>query len=196
MTLEKLQQTAIDAIGRYRQSTGADRTEFLREAARAMAEARGHFFREDGEADWTGSSAAFRAWSREVMTWANVPASEVSALQSLLRYHAGNALREILTRDQLEHYGLAVDSPRERQANRHRRASDTLSLFGPGAAGKRIRDTGDIVAALETIEDVLIRIDPPSEPEQLLAVRKAAVGVQLLAERIAQPKKKPDGSMW
>ncbi|WLZ10617.1 hypothetical protein [Arthrobacter phage SWEP2] len=146
---------AINALRRYYAAPESERTECLRETARSFVAARQHFFTREGEPDWLGRTYAYRSWVREVMGAANIPADDLPTIQSAIRYHTGNALREQLSEDEMDALGLKHSSPRERSVEKRERNSETLALFGGGSA---ITDADDVVRAAALVETFTRRI--------------------------------------
>ncbi len=131
--LNDLQSQAVSSLRRYYTVADNERTETLRETARAFISAREHFFTREGAPDWLGRTYAYRSWVREVMSQASVPGSDLSTIQAAIRYHTGNVLRDRLDDGALEELGLRSASPRERSVEKRERNSETLALFGAGA---------------------------------------------------------------
>src|SRR3712207_8497764 len=57
---------------------------------------------------------AYRMWVRETYSLANVPAERLNAVQSAVRYHAGNILRELLSEEEQADLGLTKRSEERR----------------------------------------------------------------------------------
>lgn len=182
-SLAELHNAAVDALKAYQTGPENDRTDHLRAVARHVVAARPHFFTKDGEPDWLGRTYAYRRWIREVMTLANVPASDTSTVQAAVRYHTGAALRAKLTPEQLEDLGLRVESPRERSALKREAYNATLAIFSGG--GAELTDPEEIVAALRTMEAVLRRIVPPTSRRDASAVQAAAESVYTTVATLA-----------
>ncbi|AYN58506.1 hypothetical protein HOU70_gp25 [Arthrobacter phage Liebe] len=162
VSLSSLRDTATTALGRYYTGAESDRTARLRETAQAFVAAREFFFTREGLPDWLGRTYAYRRWVREVMDLARVPADDLPTIQSAVRYHTGNVLREHLDPDTLDALGLKHSSPRERSVEKRERNSGTLSLFGGGAA---ITDPDDVVRAAALVETFLRRLDLAGSPK-------------------------------
>jgi hypothetical protein len=104
-------------------------------AAHDILNLRRTFTRRDGLPDMTGSTYAYRRAIGEIMSATNCTTEERAKLQATLRYHVGNLLREHLSEDELQEYGLVQESPREAsaRARQHRgRIFQALSEEEPG----------------------------------------------------------------
>lgn len=100
------------------------------EIGKLLAEARvNHFTNADkGIPDYQGRSMAFRRWYGEILDDLNLPKQERSNLASAIRYATGNALRQVLTDDQLEEAGLKKISPKERGSKSYAKISAPYRL--------------------------------------------------------------------
>lgn len=100
------------------------------EIGKLLAEARvNHFTNADkGIPDYQGRSMAFRRWYGEILDDLNLPKQERSNLASAIRYASGNALRQVLTDDQLEEAGLKKISPKERGSKSYAKISAPYRL--------------------------------------------------------------------
>ena len=154
--LGDIQHDATSAIATSLTASDAERTSHLKAAARALVDAREHFFTRSGEPDWLGRTYAYRTWVREVMSRAHVPNDEITNLQAAIRYHSGNALREKLDGDEVEALGLRKESPTERSRENRERASATLQFF---TAGPELIDPAEIRAVCRLIETALGRVN-------------------------------------
>lgn len=186
--LDDLQRQAVSSLGRYFTVPESERTEALRETAGHFISAREHFFTREGAPDWLGRTYAYRSWVREVMSEARVPSDDISTVQSAIRYHTGNVLRDRLDDDTLDALGLRPSSPRERSVEKRERNSETLALFGGGSA---ITDAGDMLQAAKMIETFLRRVriselTPTERKDVVVALREACKRVDLIAEEAAR----------
>ncbi|UDL14632.1 hypothetical protein SEA_KEALII_26 [Arthrobacter phage KeAlii] len=155
-SLSDISDDATSSIAASLSASEAQRTEFLKNAARALVEGREHFYTREGEPDWLGRTYAYRTWVRELMSKAHVPSDEVTNLQAAIRYHTGNVLRERLDGDVIESLGLKKQSPRERSVEQRGRAAETLNFF---TGGPEIADPEDIQAICKLIETALHRVN-------------------------------------
>lgn len=170
-SLAELQKVAIKALTRSLRASDAERTECLRDTARAFVDAREHFFTKEGDPDWAGRTYAYRTWVREVMSDARVPNDILSSTQAAVRYHTGNVLREKLDDDELNRLGLRKESPRERSVEKRERTSEALSLVSGGQA---IDSLDDVLAATSAVIGILKRIDLTKlTPEERAVADKA-----------------------
>jgi hypothetical protein len=154
--LRTIENDLVKALQTY-VADGMVGTESLRAAAEASVAAREHFFTADGEPDWLGRTHAYRTWSREMFTRAGVDPTELTKLQSSVRYHVSAALRERLSEDVREDLGLRAETARERSAERHGKNVEVLSIFGGGGA---IQDAATVAKALRMMDAALHRVDP------------------------------------
>ena len=106
----KRAEAVLDALGRLHEDAS---TTAYREAAHAIVELR-RKFEIAGTPDWTGRSAEYRELIERLYRQAEVPADSDANVQSKLRYHIGNVLREVAPPEELEVLGLAVQGPRGR----------------------------------------------------------------------------------
>ncbi|MCM2391725.1 hypothetical protein [Streptomyces albipurpureus] len=65
--------------------------------------------------DWLGTTSAYRQVVADMYRQAGIPADSKDRLQSAVRWHVGNLLRQTLTARQVERLGLLPTSPLERQ---------------------------------------------------------------------------------
>lgn len=103
-----------------------ERAPLLRRAAGHLVELRGLYTTRDGDPDWRGQSWAYRQAVGEVYAEAGLEPDD--PLKVALRYHIGNALREDLTEEQLEHAGLTLKPPRERMSWRYKRGANNAEF--------------------------------------------------------------------
>lgn len=155
-TLAAIQRAASEALGNSLTASDARRTELLRETARHFIAAREHFFTREGEPDWLGRTGAYRAWVREVMSQAHIPADEITALQAAIRYHSGNVLRDVLDAETIDDLGLRKESPRERSVEKRERTTEVLNLFGGGAEFATVEE---VMQACRMMEGTLARVN-------------------------------------
>lgn len=160
-TLDSLQAEVIDGIRRYFESEGPEATVRLREVARAMVQAREQFTLMDGTPDWKGRSGDYRRWIGEALTEAGV--EDRHSLQSALRYHTGELIRQRLSERELEEYGFLPDSPRTQISERR---SEMQSLYNLVAGSGPIKQVDDREAALRLIKHMLSRVERGSTPKQ------------------------------
>lgn len=85
----------------------------LRAAAHAIMDLR-QCFEHEGIPDWAGRTPEYRMKAEEVYRKAGVPSDSEDKLQSALRYHIGNVLREQAPPEHLDQLGLAKKGPRGR----------------------------------------------------------------------------------
>lgn len=114
------------------------------EIGKLLAEARVNHFTnvEKGIPDYQGRSMAFRRWYGDILDDLNLPKQERSNLASAIRYATGNALREMLTDDQLEEAGLKKISPKERGSKSYAKISAPYRLRN-SIPGPAVKDSGE-----------------------------------------------------
>lgn len=114
---------------------GATRTDLLSAAGNDIAKLRSMFTRNDVP-DWSGRSYAYKTAMSEVYSRLNVQGDRREALQFAVRFHAGNAIREMADASELEASGLDASSPRDRIQLRREVNAATAQAAGiqPGTA--------------------------------------------------------------
>ncbi|MEU7039828.1 hypothetical protein AB0A77_02065 [Streptomyces varsoviensis] len=90
-------------------------TLLMKNLAVVVIEMRRRFTTEDGLPDMRGRSYPYRERIAEVYLRAGVPEDSEDRIRANLRYHIGNLLREELTPQELEDYGLLPAAPRDRK---------------------------------------------------------------------------------
>lgn len=177
-SLDQIQARAVAALSSYPKAVDSDATRRLRETADAFVSAREHFYTRTGATDWLGQTGAYRAWVRETLAAAHLPREDVTTIQSAVRYHVGNVLRERLDADTLTALGLRTISPRERSAEKRQGTSALLSLF---SGGQRITNTDEMLLALTAFSTGVRRFDLSSLGKRDAAkVRAEAEAVRAL----------------
>lgn len=151
MSRAALQAEATRWLGAYMDS-GRERTDHLRKAGQAIARLRGFFFLRDGATDWGGRSTAYRALIREVYSGAGVSAEEADSVQSALRYHVGNYLREAVPTDDLAISGLGQQSPKARRA----RDREVVAALAAAVSAVSVQGFAGDPARLVRMADVLL----------------------------------------
>jgi hypothetical protein len=68
----------------------------------------------DGLPDWGGRSPEYRDVIYRAYRSAGIPSDAIDGLQANLRYHVGNAIREVAPRSELEKLGMDPEGPRGR----------------------------------------------------------------------------------
>jgi hypothetical protein len=114
-SLERAMEDATQSIRAYLVN---ESTSHLRAAARDVVEIRSRMTTGDGRPDWGGRSSGYRRAIAEILQAAGVPAESRQGVQSGIRYHLGNALRERLTADELRDAGMSHLAPKERMRGR------------------------------------------------------------------------------
>lgn len=117
-------QRSKDALGaevvrllRKVRNVGGDReqkTVIFRQIAKAAVDLREHFLTPESAPDWAGRTGAYRDYIRDLYREAGLSAEETNTIQSAVRYHAGNLVRERLSEPDLQDLGLSTQSPAAR----------------------------------------------------------------------------------
>lgn len=129
------------------------------EVAELIVQARlEHFIRPNGDPDYMGKSYSYRTWFGELLDSLNL-GEERDKLASRIRYSTGNALRRILTEDQLKDAGLKPISPRDRSSMTYRKISGPyMKLNGPIGSEEDVDLLSDIfIETLDNIRDPHLR---------------------------------------
>lgn len=158
---------------------GAGRQE-NKAAAEALVALRRQFVYE-GRPDWAGRSGEYRDLVERLYRQAGVPSDSESSMQANLRYHLGNALRQVAPPEDLEALGMQTKGPLARvqqsRANNPRASRPRPAVIRPGDPASMARVAIDAVRALRTMapgpevivdlrtlvaetEDLLSTIDP------------------------------------
>ena len=106
-----------------RAQKGSDRrTGLLRSIGEATVNLREFFTTNEGQPDWAGRTWTYRDFVSKLYAEAGYGKDEARTLQTTVRYHASNYLREKFTPEQLAEMGLrtesAVERSRETRKNR------------------------------------------------------------------------------
>lgn len=119
-TLEGIRRPVVSALRAY--VTDPDAAAHGKEAAGHLVATRALFTDKRGRADPAGRSKAWRR--RPASTRKRAPRGSEAAG---VRYHVGNALRELYSPETLADYGLIAESPRAKEAERHEREREVLT---------------------------------------------------------------------
>lgn len=183
--LPVIRAEAIGCLKEYAAAPDEQRTPVLRRLAELMVESRTHYARPDGSTDWKGRSHPYRVFVREIYDEAGVDRDDAPSIQAATRYHIGEVLRETLSDDDLEEYGLQAHTPRERAADR--RANRTALLHALTARELR----GGALLALVAANSVLSQVDLEQLAE--LDPDDAAVAAQALRDLERRVRQLADG---
>lgn len=124
-TLPELKTQGADLVSWWH-SVEESKTEILKRLAAIVVDIRAQFTDEEtGQPDWRGKTWDYRQFMTEMYESAQVPPASVSGVQSSLRYHVGNRLREIVPAEALAGAGMLAEGPKERM-ERHRTEADVL----------------------------------------------------------------------
>jgi hypothetical protein len=117
--VKKQRAGAAQAVLEALQALHTDQsTTAFRAAGQAVVALR-QLYTVDGRTDWTGRSVEYRDAIEGLYRQADLPPDSESPVQSKVRYHVGNVLREVAPAEELEALGLATAGPKGRaQANR------------------------------------------------------------------------------
>lgn len=155
------------------------RTDHLRELAEIVVELRGAHTLEDGRADWSGRSPAYRQTMADIYARAKVPAENLDTVQAALRYHVGNLLRQRATGDDLEAVGLSRIAPSQRLATRRQALQAQAAVAAPR------QDIARLTAYAQALLDFVdVNAVPELAPERAVASRLALEAVRQRAEEL------------
>lgn len=153
-----------------------------RRAAEAIVRLRKHF-RHEGRPDWAGRSPEYRDLIERLYRQAGVPSDSESSMQANLRYHIGNALREVADPEDLQALGMATEGPAGRV-----RAVRAARPRRPRLARPGIGDPAALASlALETVR-TLRSMDPDGDVEPALRLLLDEVLDTLRQVAAADPK--------
>lgn len=185
---DKLIEIGAGIAGQIVQSQSS-LTECYKDLATVIVQLRGQFAHPklEGLKDWKGQSQECREAVAKIYETAGVPADSVSGIQAAIRYHIGNALRQVAPAEHMEKLGLDPRGPAERQ--NVRRAAGAAAEKAPAAAkAAPVRDPkalGSDETTEQAIADFLVGQNAGRLP--------LAQQVRLLLERAAEfPVPDPD----
>lgn len=144
-----LVKKAADLLGEYMRN-GRTRTDLLKRAAAVIVELRSQFALDDGRVDWSGRSHPYRKAIAAVYRGADIGADDLDTVQSALRYHIGNLLRERAEDEDLEAVGLTLTSPKQR-IGRNRNIVAALA----GSVGEATSDPIRLLTSADALLDYL-----------------------------------------
>jgi hypothetical protein len=113
MPTPRMQDQTRVVVSALRKAVRDESTVNYKAAAAAIARLRS-MVAFDGRPDWRGASPEWKDLIQRLYRMAETPSDSSSAFQANLRYHVGNAVREIAPPEDLEALGLAKNSPLER----------------------------------------------------------------------------------
>jgi hypothetical protein len=170
---EEVRAVAVELIRAYI-AVGETTTEILRRLALCVIKLRSYYRTADGEVDWRGRSWEYRQAAEALYAEAGVPPDSASGIQSALRYHVGNYLRELVEPAQLAAVGLLPTSPRERIQVQREEAHAVLELARPAdLPHSRTRALVVLGASTKALGAVVADL-PNLGPEDRSAVLEAA----------------------
>lgn len=153
-------ERAVEALAAAVTDPGAANS---RAAAEAIVTLRRQF-RHEGIPDWAGRSLEYRDVIERVYRQAGVPADSESGLQASLRYHVGNAVRQVAPPEDLTALGMIVAGPRVRmQAARANGATPRVRTVRPG-----VGDPAALAALALAAVRALATMEPGHEVEPAL----------------------------
>ena len=86
----------------------------MRQLAHQLVDMRRHFTTPDGLPDTRGRAWQYRQHVGEVYRGAGWELEKIPEVQSAVRYHIGNVIRDLYTSEELAAVGMREDPPRER----------------------------------------------------------------------------------
>lgn len=107
-----------------------------KEPAELLVEARVNFFvTPTGIPDYQGRSMSYRSWYGNILDTIGLEGGEREQFTSAMRYAVGNALRYMLTDDELDEAGLIKTSPKERGKRSYDKVAKPYHLLRTFNAG-------------------------------------------------------------
>lgn len=131
---------------------GRTRTDLLKELAVIIVELREEHHIADGRPDLAGRSAPYRAAIARIYERARMSsdAKTRDAVQTAIRYHVGNLLRERYSEDELAAAGLSNVSPKDRRDTER----GLLTLIGETLRSGKDDPRVVVAAALSMLEQI------------------------------------------
>jgi hypothetical protein len=177
-------------------------TAILRSVAVVLVALRAHYTDREGRPDMRGSSYAYRQAAGEIYSMTGIGA-DTSGMQQAVRWHVGSILREELSSDQLESYGLKPSTPLDRGRDRRaltaalvrsQRAEVVGAVMGEDseqttrAVGDHVRLAAGVVNILHTMRPDTIADDmTPGQRRRLdVLLNEASERIALLRSLIAE----------
>lgn len=146
----------------YKRAAPTRRTAIAYELAETAVSVRESFLRADGSPDWVGRTGAYRNWYGSVFADAGIlNTEERNKIQSAIRYHVNQLLRERLDPETLDEYGITGASARDRSKARHREKSALAELLSPRAVG------GGVVLRLAHARTAILSVEKNSLDAEL-----------------------------
>lgn len=159
----------------HRSGDGDIDTAVYRSVAEHVLAARQLFTTKEGRPDWRGVTYAYRQWYGDMLGSSGIPSEDLPRVQSALRYHVGNLLRERLDDAELEAIGLRSASPRQRSLAKRSQELEILNLF---TGGEPIGDPETVRRLIGYMASAARRV----EPEALDAALDADEGQAFLKD--------------
>lgn len=168
------------AIAGKIEATNTSLTSCYRDLATVIVQLRGQFAHPklEGLKDWKGQSPECREAVAKIYETAGIPSDSVSSIQSAIRYHIGNALREVAPAEALDKLGLDPRGPAERQ--NQRRASGVAAEQAPAEVAP-VRDA-KALGSNETTEQAIADFLTGQNASRLALAQQ----VRLLLERSSE----------
>lgn len=194
-TLETLQSEGADLISWWH-SVEESKTEILKRLAAVVVEVRSKFWDEEtGQPDWRGKTWEYRQFMTAMYEKAGVPPASVSGVQSSLRYHVGNQLREVVGEKELSQAGLLSESPKDRMDRQRTEAEALWRALNDDAISHDIADRRKAYRMLlDAVERLTDRLD--TIPVDTLTKREAQVSykhVQNMVEHWSSIQRELEG---
>jgi len=152
-------QVEIQAIGEQLRAAiegGGYNTKALREVAESLFFLRQTHTDAEGRPDMTGRSYAYRQDLGDIMRVAGVTPTNRSKVAAVLRYHMSSVLRERLSDEELESYGLSAETQLDRARSQRKRKARMTRLLRPG---EKITRVEDLIGALSGLRHLLSNTD-------------------------------------
>lgn len=146
------------ALLAYQHGDESHRTESLRRAAQLLVSSRAHFQTREGRPDWGGRTGAYRLFAGTAFNLARLFGDDRTRVSAALRYHYGDALRELLGVEKAVELGFVEKSPKERA--RAARAAHRKRFEGLVAAAAAGTGMESVVELVQRIGDEIDALKP------------------------------------
>ncbi len=172
--IDDLKVAGVSLLRRFIEVDG-QRTEVLRDLSRIVVGLRLQV-QYNGKPDLAGRSPEYKGIVAAIYEEAGVPADSQSGMQSTLRYHIGNTLRDTASPAALTAAGIQTASPRAQQGARQAQPGGrgTKKAADQAASARRSSDAEPGTVAAEA-QALLHSGDPVNLVQQAVAMTQAAM---------------------
>jgi hypothetical protein len=158
---EALVRQGTDLILQY-QRIEESKTAILRQLAEVVIDLRFNFDH-DGHPDYGGRSWEYRQTVGRMYEAAGIPRDSQATIQSSLRYHVGNLLRERVTPEELAKAGLLTEGPKERVNHQRDLMQAAANVFSAEGDGRGRLDRVKVLASAVPIVESMVRDGLPTD---------------------------------